>query len=84
MDSFKNELKNTIVTYTEGDKTKTVKTNEDGRIILKGCIDKKTIFTVPGFCESKRLEDISGNLVELTKFTCKYKEKKSYTYVLYV
>ena len=72
----KKELQNTVVTYTEGGKTKTAKTNEDGRIILEGCLDKSTVFTVPGFCESKALADISDNMVHLTKFTCKYKERE--------
>ena len=77
----KKELKNTVVTYTEDGKTKTTKTNEDGRIILEGCIDTSTVFTVPGFCESEKLEDISDNMVHMTKFTCKYNERTlCYTY----
>ena len=60
-----------MVTYTEGGKTKTIKTKDDGRIDLLGCLDPKTIFKIPGYCDSAKLEGISNKIVEVTKFTSK-------------
>lgn len=73
MDKIKNEiLKNTLVTFNEGGQTKSLKTKDDGTLELLGCIDQNTKFKIEGYCESAKLATISGPIVEMTQFTCKY------------
>jgi len=70
MDKIKNEiLKNTLVTFNEGGKTKSLKTKDDGTLELLGCIDQNTKFKIEGYCESAKLATISGPIVEMTQFT---------------